>query len=379
MINICAGGIYGWSVISNALVENYQYANSQTQLIFGCCFMANTFSMLLTGRLQARFGPSRIALIGALLLAGGYCIASVFSHSYPVLVLSLGLVLGLGISCCYMSALSTVSSIFHKSRGVASGVVVAGYGFGAIVLSKIFEYCSGMGYSISRIFLVLSILYGAVIVVCSFMLPRSCEQDQEQTERVQLSPYLKDREYIAMIIGMFCCSFTGLLVIGNLKSIGLNFGLSDKVVSLSILAMALGNSSGRVIWGAIFDRLNSKSLLFMTSLLCLGALCMYLFNQLSLVYLLMVYLTTCCFGGCFSVYPSYVSRIYGAGKLGFLYPPVIVFHGLACLIAAPVGGLMYDKLGGFRLSLIISSIMAAVALICHLTLSESKQKFALQE
>ena len=169
-----------------------------------------------------------------------------------ILVLSLGIILGLGISCCYMTALASVSNIFDKRRGVANGVVVAGYGFGAIVLSEIFEYCQNSNYSISSIFLILSLVYGFMIVICSLLLPKTGVINNIRKEKIQLQAYLKDKGYLAMMIGMFCCSFTGLLIIGNLKSIGLNFALPANIVSMSILFMALGNSSGRVIWGAVF-------------------------------------------------------------------------------------------------------------------------------
>lgn len=45
-----------------------------------------------------------------------------------------------------------------------------------------------------------------------------------------------------------------------------------------------------------------------------------------------------------------------------------------CLIAAPIGGLCYDILGDFKLSLIVASVFAGIAMASHLVLSNSKNK-----
>ena len=59
---------------------------------------------------------------------------------------------------------------------------------------------------------------------------------------------------------MFCVSFTGIMVIGNLAPIGRAVGLTPALGTLAISLPAVGNAVGRLTWRGVYDRVGRIAL-----------------------------------------------------------------------------------------------------------------------
>jgi len=340
-INICLGSIYAWTIFAVSLRHEFGYSAAQTQLVFGCVFLAFTCSMVLVGRLQAIIGSRLSGMISAILFLCSYVIASRFADNFIILLLSMGLLCGISISFGYISALTKVAKLFPDRCGLMCGLVVAGYGSGAIVLSIIAEKLLTAGLTVEQIFLRVGLVYGVIIFICGSLLagPRAVDKS---AKKIRIKTIIKDRAFWAMATGMFCGSFAGLLIIGNLKSISLEFGFSSVLAAGAVTFMAVGNTSGRIFWGAVFDRKGEKSIVAMLAMIAVSVLLIWVMKGSFLFYGLAVGLMASSYSGCFSVYPAQVGSVYGTVNIAKIYPLIMLFHGTACFIAAPLGGLSFD-------------------------------------
>jgi len=368
-IHICLGSVYAWSIFVPPLRQEFSYSAAQTQLVFGCCFLTLTCSMILAGRLQDTIGPRLLGMMSSILFLFSYVIAGFSADNFVVLLLSMGLLCGVGVGFGYISALVTVTKLFPDRCGLACGLVVAGYGLGAIFLSFIADKLFAMGFNVEQIFLRIGLLYGAVIFVCGSLLvaPR---QSDSGLKRVRTKEVIKDKPFWAMATGMFCGSFAGLLVIGNLKSISLEFGFTPALAVFSVTFMAIGNSGGRILWGAVFDRQGEKSIVIMLAMIAVSVLLIWILNANFLFYGLAVALMASNYSGCFSVYPAQVGRIYDTENIAKVYPLIILFHGMACLIAAPLGGLSFDIFDSYVPGLFLATTVMLVGVAGHYILSK---------
>jgi len=373
-IHICLGSVYAWSIFGSALRQEFGYSAAQSQLVFGCCFFTLTCSMVLAGRLQNAIGPRLLGILSSILFLFAYVLAAFFADNFVVLLLSMGLMCGVGVGFGYISALVTVTKLFPERCGLASGLVVAGYGLGAILLSFIAEKLFAMGLAVEQIFLRVGLLYGVVIFICGSLLvaPR---QSGSGLKLVRTKEVVKDRAFWAMATGMFCGSFAGLLIIGNLKSISLEFGFTPILAAASVSFMAIGNSGGRVFWGAVFDRQGEKSIVTMLAMITISVSLVWVMKASFLSYGLTVALMASCYSGCFSVYPAQVGRVYGTESISKVYPLIILFHGLACLIAAPLGGLSFDLFGSYVPGLLLASAVMLTGVVGHYLLSTPPKAF----
>src|SRR5207244_12813417 len=87
------------------------------------------------GRWQDEVGPRRVALTGVLLWSLGNCLAGLGTAHFGAgwLYLTYGLVGGFGVGMGYVTPVAVVTKWFPERRGLAGGIVVMGFGLGAVI------------------------------------------------------------------------------------------------------------------------------------------------------------------------------------------------------------------------------------------------------
>ena len=149
-----------------------------------------------------------------------------------------------------------------------------------------------------------------------------------------------------MSIGMFAGTFGGLLVIANLKPLGLYAGFTTSEAAFAISLFAVGNVSGRVLWGAIYDGIGWAAIPL--SLLLMG------FTSLALqltasyyAYLTCIALIGFSFGSCFVLYAAHIAAVYGSKRVKDLYPVVFLVYGASGVVGPWIGGHIFDLTGSY--------------------------------
>jgi len=84
-------------------------------------------------------GPRKAAFVAALCWAGGMALSTigVATHQLWIMVLSLGVLGGIGLGLGYISPVSTLIKWFPDRRGMATGMAIMGFGGGAMIGSPL--------------------------------------------------------------------------------------------------------------------------------------------------------------------------------------------------------------------------------------------------
>jgi OFA family oxalate/formate antiporter-like MFS transporter len=297
--------------------------------------------------------------LGGLLFACGHLTASASAGQFAWLLAGSGLLGGAGIGFGYVAALTTGIQWFPKRRGLVTGVAVAGFGAGAIILSSLTTVLLHNGYKVLDILHVIGLGYGAVVCLAAVFLFRSPFAAGAGRGHVVAKDLLKDRVFRALATGIFCGTFAGLLVIGSLKSIGMDGGSTSGTATAAISFFALGNASGRLAWGWLFDRFGYPVIPF--SLLFLGGtLALLLLVRFApAAFSASAFLVGFGFGSCFVLYAAQVALSYGADQVASIYPLVFLAHGVAGITGPPLGGFLYDCTRGYAWALIAGIAVVA--------------------
>ncbi len=360
LIQMCLGGVYAWSVFVPGLGTEYGLGASQTQFIFGLTFGTFTVSMLLAGRLLPAWGARWVGVLGGLLFACGQVTASASGGHFGGIVLGYSLIGGAGIGFGYVAALTTGVQWYPKHKGLVTGVAVAGFGSGSVLLSTLAMSCLEDGWTILEVWHAIGWVYGAVVCAGSLLLfPPPIDSRNPAVNISRKMQLLKDPAFRNLGLGMFCGTFSGLLVIGMLKPIGIASGLPSETAAAAISALAVGNTTGRIAWGWIFDRIGYPaipgSLLFLG--IALGTLIAAGVSPVAFV--VAAILVGFGFGACFVLYAAQVAARYGGSEVGRVYPLLFLAYGVAGISGPLLGGMLHDWTGSYLWPITVSAAVAA--------------------
>ena len=370
LVQLCLGGIYAWSEFVPGLTGSYGIGVARTQLVFGVSIAAFTGTMVWAARLVERRGPGFVATIGGVLFGIGYLTASFSGGSFFVLLLGIGVLAGIGTGFGYACPLPTCMRWFPDHRGLVTGVAVAGFGGGAVVLAFLAERLMGRGLEVLVVFRWVGVAYGAVIVAAARALRFPAPQ---ASPRWQSAPGFgvlpRDRFFFGLVFGLFSGTFAGLMVIGNLKPLGLWAGLSPAWATWSIGVFSVGNVVGRIAWGRAADRLGRRSVPFSLAFLALSLVLLALAATVWPIAMVGAsFLVGCGFGACFVVYAAQTASRYGDDRFGRVYPLVFLAYGVAAIAGPWIGGWIYNASASYSTALWVSIAIVVAGMFSSLGL-----------
>lgn len=377
LIQVCLGGLYAWSSFVPSLRESYGLTAAQTQLIFGVLIAVFTLTMVPAGRLLERRGPRPLVVAGGLLFGAGYLIASFSGGSFWLLLLGIGIVAGIGTGCGYVCPLTTGMRWFPDHKGLVTGLAVAGFGAGAILLSALTELLFARGLDVLSTFRWIGVAYGVAILLAATVMrfpsaPRAVERARCDSRTLARDPF-----FAGLLVGIFSGTFAGLLVIGNLTPMVLSEGASAALAAMAVSAFAAGNAGGRILWGWFTDRLGRITVSLSLSFLAVSLAVLGVWAASPQGVIAASFMVGLGFGACFVVYAAQVAARYGPELVGRVYPLVFLAYGAAGIAGPWAGGWLYDLTGSYDsglvvgLAVVIAGLPTSAWLLSRGTRSES--------
>jgi len=362
------GGIYAWSAFAGRLREAFGYERWQMQLVFGTCICVFTGSLIFIGRLHDRFGPRPLAVACGVLLGAGYLLASASADNFPLLWLGIGVLGGLGNGAGYVCPIATGAKWFPTRRGLIAGLAVAGYGGGAIALKAIQWALSSRGWEVLAVFRAVGLLYGPVIVVAGLFLFTPARPASHEHADFRQARLFVDRRFWWLALTFFCATLPGLLVLGTAEDLGAYYGFAA-VAELAIVAVAVGNVTGRVTGGMLYDRLgNHKTVLMLLTLVMFSMAGVLLGRIHPWLFLASLAFVLWCYGGALAVYPAEVAHLWSPHLLGSVYPLVLFFHGIGAISGPPLFGLARQLTGRYEPGFAAAALVPLIGLLLHVRL-----------
>jgi OFA family oxalate/formate antiporter-like MFS transporter len=378
LLQLCLGSVYAWSYFQKPLTEGYGWSNAQVAWTFSLAIGFLGLAAAAGGVALPRFGPRTLAVTGSLLFGAGHLLAAfaLHLHSLPLLWLGYGVIGGIGLGLGYVTPVATAAKWFPDKKGLVTGMVVMGFGFGALLMSKVIAPALSAAFA-DRLPLVFAgagvILGGAGLAAAWFMRnppmarpdvgpPLDGGPSPSHTARLQ-GPALQEptappadwRRFALMWLVFFCNIAAGIAIIG-FQSPLLQDLCRQKDSALSATALAglgatliavssLFNGLGRLLWGALSDRLGQLCtfrVMLGTQVLVFAALIVardpWLFGGLVCYVLL-------CYGGGFGVMPAFVLNTFGARRMPVLYGCILTAWSAAGVVGPQVVARLKDHYG----------------------------------
>ena len=365
VLHICFGTVYAWSFFQSLLVREFGWSYTDSAWAFSAAIFSLGVSAAWAGAMLPRFGPRRLAVIGGLMFSGGYLIASLALHleSLALFYLGYGVIGGAGIGLGYVTPVATVAKWFPHRKGLATGIVVMGFGIGALVLSK------GLAPSLLALsdgdltltFLWLGLVFACMVVPAGLGLsdpptsqapPSPASAPLKADEGESITDCLKSPAFIVTWIVFFFNIAAGISVISFQSSLLQDvWSFADPTVEPETLAAygamliavsSMFNGGGRLLWGMVADRIGRARvfrILLASQMVVFGVL---MTERDPIVFSALVCYVLLCFGGGFAVMPSFIADVFGVQRMSTVYGAILTAWAAAGLIGPLYVGYLKD-------------------------------------
>ena len=386
-IQMCLGNAYIWSIFQTGIAKSiFGGNNASASLTFSLLLFILGIGSIIGGKLAVKYNTRIVVIIGGIILAAGFFLASFVTANVPWLLwVSYGGLGGLGMGFTYSTTIACAQKWFPEKKGRVTGLIVSALGFGGVIFTPILEALiknfGGPGVGEQSTFRVLSLIF---LVVCTigglFMVnpPETVTKGAKDTKNRLAAPtndfspmeVLKKPQFYIIACSLMLASMGGLMMIGFAKPFAVAKGLAA-TATIGVLIISICNSAGRLFWGFVSDKLGRKMTII---ILLVGSGCMSLLVTVANGYAIYVLIGFIGFfyGGFLSNFPSLTADLFGAKHMSTNYGMVLVGFGIGAVVASYIAG-YYKNLASQDINLmmpafIIAAVSAAVSIVLMLTL-----------
>lgn len=373
VLQICLGTVYAWSFFQKPIMAQYGWNNTQTMWIFSIAICVLGLAAAWGGVNLPKYGPRRLAMIGGVLYGLGWLLGSLAmaAKSLPLFYVGYGIVGGAGLGLGYVTPVATSAKWFPDKKGFITGMVVMGFGLGALFMSKLLApaLMAATGGALPATFryigfamIVIGPLAGYFIVnppagwlPAGYTPPaQSAGAKSAEAAATPKSAILSGR-FAALWLVFFCNITAGMMFIG-LQSPMLQemLKLGNPAMSAAALAAAgatliaissIFNGLGRFFWGGLSDKIGRV----FTFRLLLGSqilvFVLLIFIKSPVVFGVLVCYVLLCYGGGFGTMPSTVNTIFGTKLMAIVYGFMLTAWSLGGIAGPQIAAIIKDSAG----------------------------------
>lgn len=402
-IQIALGAIYAWSAFTTPLQSSaFGFSKTMTQAIFSTGLATFGIFTVIGGRMQKRFGPMKIALLGGFLLGIGYLIGGFAGANFPLKLIGIGLIGGSGIGLAYVVPIGVGIKWFPDKKGLVSGLAVAGFGFGAFLWILMANPPSILGisglintanYTIANVdmaFKIYGVMFLILVVLGSLVMrnppkgwkPKGwnppVEKDEYGKEKKEIAllpkQMLKQKQFYMLWVMFLIGALAGLMVIGNVQNFAKNpaegfqaFGFTvSEAVDFAVIGAAVSlpifNGAGRIAWGKISDTIGRKKALI-AMFIFQGIMMAVFFYTTSnpIFFYIAAALIGFNFGGNFALFPAATADTFGSETVGLNYGYVFTSYGLGGIVGPILAGAVQDAGFSFTYAFYPAAVLCFIA------------------
>jgi predicted MFS family arabinose efflux permease len=330
------------------------------------------------GAAADRWGPGRVIVLGALMLAAGSFLTTQVSSQWG-LVMALGVLSAAGAGAGSFSILigATAQHLPPERRAFASGFINAGGSFGQFVFAPLNQAVMGaFGWMQAMWVMALAALATAPLAWWLRGRPRAAAAQAAHTTdiglRTQLRIALRDRSYWCLHAGFFTCGFHIAFLVTHLPGeVGL-CGLAPGVAATSLAIIGLANIAGSLAAGTLGNHVRMKMLLVvMYASRTLAVLLYMAAPKTPLTFY--VFAAVLGFTWLATVPPTagLTAKLFGTRYLATLFGLTLLSHQVGGFFGAWLGGIAITRTGSYTWMWWADAVLALAAALVNLPIREA--------
>jgi OFA family oxalate/formate antiporter-like MFS transporter len=384
-IHISIGAVYAYSVLKKPLLEELGWSFTQTAWAFSIAILFLGLSASFLGRKVEKMGPRKSGMLAASFYGAGLILSGLAMQTGSIYLFyfGYGVISGIGLGVGYICPVSTLVKWFPDRRGLATGLAIMGFGFGALLASSIIQYLiATLGLATS--FYILGTVYFAVMMSSAQYLapppegwaPAGFHEQQESGKKIkadlaQLTSIeaLSTPRFYYLWLMLFINVTCGIAVISIASPLSQEIaGLTPVMAAAMVGAMGLFNGLGRIGWASFSDIIGRP--MTYTAFFAIQIVAFFLLPQTTNSYLFqgLVFLILTCYGGGFASIPAYIGDIFGTKNLSAIHGNILTAWAAAGLVGPQLAAYVRKSTGSYEQTLYIFAALFVVALFISIVI-----------
>jgi len=350
---LCLGTVYAWSIFRTPLERELGLGATASLLPFTVALVCFAGVMPLGGRWISRGHGQWVATAGALGVGFGYGLASA-ADTIQGLVLTYGVISGLGVGLAYGLPLAVVASWFPERKGLAVGLTVTGFGLSPVITAPLAQQLI-TSFGTRPTLRLFGLAFGSILLVAAWLLrPAPAIPTPELPVPGPLPSGPPQRCSRRTLPGLWLNyaigTLAGLSAIGIASPVGIELiGISPVMAAASVSLFAVFNGVSRPLFGWLCDRWTpAQAAMLASSLILVGSLLMLRAGQGDMaLYLVAFCLFWSALGGWLAIAPATTLHCFPAERYAEIYGLVFTAYGVGALVGTLVTGQLRDWFGTY--------------------------------
>ncbi|HKB09381.1 MAG TPA: OFA family MFS transporter [Vicinamibacterales bacterium] len=382
VMQICLGAAYGWSVFVAPLVATTGWTLTQVSLNFTLAIAFLGVGTIIGGLWQDRAGPRPVATVAGIVYGVSYLLAGYFAaqHSLAGMYVSYGGLGGIGMGMGYITPVATITKWFPDRRGLMTGVAVAGYGAGALIMSP-FAARSIVARGVPATFEILGAVYMILVVLAAQFYanppagwrpagwqPTGSVAKAASTYDFSVAEAMRTLPFWLLWAMLFLNVSAGIMIISQASPMAQQLAHMTPVAAAGVVGLiSIFNGAGRVFWAWVSDYLGRARVYFL--LYAIQAVIFFVLPSVTNVTLFSAALAAIglCYGGGFGTMPSFTADFFGSKFMGGIYGWILLAWGAGAIPSPILIARLRQTTGRYDQAIYTVAVVMLVAAVLPLT------------
>ncbi|MFC2012125.1 MFS transporter [Chloroflexota bacterium] len=370
LILLYTGGVihFGFTAVFEPIAGEFHWSYAQVSLASSLRGFEMGLMAPLVGFFVDRLGPRRLVFTGSILICLGFLLLSRVS--------SLGMFYGAfvmiaaGMSLCGGTVLlTTVANWFRNKAGIATGIVVSGFGLGGLLVPVVTLLIDRLEWRSAMRIIGLGAL--AIVLPVSLLIRHKPEdygykpdggadtvadkvtiENEPPTTETSLSARqaMKTRAFWHLALASFCHAFVVGSVVTHMMPYLSSLNIARSISSIVASMLPVASIVGRLGSGWLGDRFGKKQVFTISFVLMTIGVVIFGLVTAEMMWLIVPFIIALSlgWGGSVTTRITLLREYFGRGSFGTIFGFTSGIMMLGFVTGAPLAGLVFDTWGSYQ-------------------------------
>ncbi|KAF2012090.1 MFS transporter, MCP family, solute carrier family 16, member 10 [Aaosphaeria arxii CBS 175.79] len=334
-----------WGVLQSALLSStMSHSPASTVSFIGSLNLACGVGFGLFATRAARsFGSKTTAMSGILLMGVGQIAASFSTRNIAGMFVTIGLVVGVGMSAVYTISNALPVQYFSGRLGLANGLVKLGGGIGGTVMAVALQAL------VDRVGIEWTFRIQGCMTIATGLPAAWFMRDLTSTRNTPFVDFsmFRSRAFVAVFVAGAIGTFALFVPPYYLPLFAQSLGLSSSTGATLVAAFNLCNAIGRFVSGPLCDKIGPTNTFLITMILnAVSMLAIWPVSNTLAPLVVFAAINGIANGSYFTVVPTVAASIFGPGRAAVAMSMSVTGWTVGYLLGAPIAGYLLQAAGG---------------------------------